>query len=224
MLSYGIENKKADFKAYDIKQARDGIRFKLKVKKRQMPLVFRLPLFGIHNVYNALAAITLCSQFTDIDLIRKSLSDFKPPHMRMEIFRKNGFTIINDSYNSNPLSFRSAVSVLREFPASGRKIIISADMLELGRGAHRLHYQSGQFLAEKGIDMLITCGEFSRNTAKGALDHGMGKDRVCSFKDKDDITAFLTSNLKKGDVILVKGSRSMKMEEICNCFINCSTR
>jgi UDP-N-acetylmuramoyl-tripeptide--D-alanyl-D-alanine ligase len=87
-----------------------------------------------------------------------------------------------------------------------------------------LHYQSGRFLAEEGIDMLITYGELSRNTAKGALDHGMGKDKVSSFKDKHDIRAFLARGLKKGDIVLVKGSRSMGMEEVCNCFINCFTR
>ena len=168
----------------------------------------------MHNVYNALAAIACCSLFVDIKTMQKALVNFKGPEMRMQILNTGGFTIINDCYNSNPLSFRSAVSVLKGYPASGRRIAVCADMLELGRDSNGLHYKSGEILADEGIDLLITYGKESRHIAKGAIDKGMDKKKVAVFRDKGKIAPFLRGVINKGDIILIKGSRGMRMEEI----------
>lgn len=228
ILTYGIKKKKVNFKAHNIKQTKGRIEFRLgTLLKHEGPCssnvpddaTFTIPLLGIHNVYNALAAIATCSLFADTETIQKVLSNFKAPKMRMQVLGTDSFTIINDSYNSNPLSFRCAVSALKDYPASGRRIVVCADMLELGKSSERLHYESGQLLAEKGIDRLITFGEKSYNIAKGAIDKGMDKDRVAIFRDKNKITSFLHSIISKGDVILIKGSRGMKMEETVNGII-----
>lgn len=241
VLTYGIKKKRPYFKAQSIRQTKSGIEFRIKVSTPAKVLgsskrkatdafadaatyAFTLPLFGIHNVYNALAAIAACSLFVEIETMQKLLSSFRGSHMRMQVLNTDSFTIIDDSYNSNPLSFRCAVSALKDYPASGRRIVVCADMLELGEGSERMHYESGQLLAEEGIDLLITFGEKSYNIAKGALDNGMDKDRVTIFREKDKIATFLHSIISKGDVILIKGSRGMKMEEVCNCFTTYSTR
>lgn len=221
VVSYGIENDNADFKASYIRQTDGGMEFKLE----GLGALIRTGLFGMHNVYNVLAAIAACSLFVDTQFIKDAISDFKGVRMRSEILNADGFTIINDCYNSNPLSLRYALECLKGYPASGRRVAVVADMLELGRDSQRLHYESGKFLAEaKAIDFLITYGERSLDITRGAIDYGMDKKRIHSFKEKDRIAPFLRTIIQDGDVVLIKGSRKMKMEEIADCFITCSTR
>lgn len=233
IITYGIKKKKLNFKAQNIKQTKSGIEFKLKTFLKHGPpcsnnvfdnATIALPIFGVHNVYNALAAVASCALFVDIQTMQKALSDFRGLEMRMQILHTNSFVVINDVYNSNPLSLGCAVSVLKDYPAFGRRIAVCADMLELGKDSERWHYQSGQLLAERGIDWLITFGNKSRHIAKGAIDNGMDKERVAMFRDKNKIISFLHSIIGKGDVVLIKGSRAMKMEEVLDCFTTCSIR
>jgi len=228
-ISYGIDNDKSDFRAQEIKQTASATEFTLKVRDgfagKISNTLIRLPLLGLHNVYNALAAIAISSIFIDIKVIAHALCDFESICMRTEILDGGGFTIINDCYNSNPASFRYGIACLRDYPALGKRIAVVGDMLDLGEESEKLHYESGKFLAEtKGIDFLVTFGERSLDIARGALDQGMNKERVVSFKDKDKIEPFLRTIINAGDALLVKGSRGMEMEEITKCFITCSTR
>jgi len=228
-ISYGIDNDKSDFRAQEIKQTVSATEFTLKVRDGLADKIFnvsiRLPLLGLHNVYNALAAIAISSIFMDIKAAARALCDFESVCMRTEILDGGGFTIINDCYNSNPVSLRYGIACLKDYPASGKRIAVVGDMLDLGEESEKLHYKSGEFLADTGgIDFLVTFGERSLDIARGALDRGMNKERVVSFKDKDKIEPFLRTIINAGDALLVKGSRGMGMEEIIKCFITCSTR
>lgn len=217
IIDFGIKNKRADFKAEKITQTVQGMKFFLNGK------VIRLPLLGVHNVYNALAAIAAASLFMEIGEIRDAFAGFKAPSMRMEAVNCGDFTIINDAYNSNPVSFECAVALFKEYKSKGKKIICCADMLELGENSEKFHYDCGSFLArKKAADFLIIFGDKALFIAKGATDNGMDKNHIKVFTEKKDIPPFLRQILTKGDIVLVKGSRGMEMEEIVDCFITCS--
>ena len=212
-ITYGMDSDMIEFKAVDIKETVDGLRFSVN------NLDFYLPLLGKHNVHSALSVISCASMFMDIKRIRDAMTTFTGTSMRMELLECEGFKIINDAYNSNPLSLRSAVNALSQYKTTGRRILISADMLELGKDSDKLHYDSGKFIADKAnIDLLITHGRLSKFILEGALASGMARDKTQHFDDKDDIKSFLKTFLKDRDILLVKGSRGMKMEEIINCF------
>ena len=216
-ITYGIDSDYAEFKAVDIKESVEGLRFSVKT------IDFYLPLLGKHNIYNALSVVSCASMFMDIKSIRDALATFTGTSMRMELLECEGFKIINDTYNSNPLSLRSAVNTLSQYKTSGRKILISADMLELGGDSDKLHKIAGKFIADNAdIDLLITHGRLSKFILEGALANGMAKDKTQHFDDKDDIKLFLKTFPKENDILLIKGSRGMKMEEIINCFTTCS--
>jgi len=217
IIDFGIKNKRANFKAENITQTAQGVQFFLNGE------VIKLPLLGMHNVYNALAAITAASLFMEIGKIGNIFAGFSGASMRMEVVDCGDFTIINDAYNSNPISFECAVTLLKEYRSNGKKIICCADMLGLGENSKKFHYNCGTFLAQaKAADFLIVFGDKALFIAKGAADNGMDKDRIKVFTEKKDILTFLRQILTKGDMVLVKGSRSMKMEEIVDCFTTCS--
>ncbi len=213
IIDFGIKNKRADFKAENITQTAEGMEFFLNGK------LIKLPLLGVHNVYNALAAITAASLFMDISKAGNVFAGFEGTSMRMEAVNCDGFTIINDTYNSNPISFECAVTSLKEYKSKGKKIICCADMHELGENSEKFHYDCGSFLAQaKAADFLIIFGDKALFIGKGAIDNGMDKNHIKVFTEKKDIQPFLRQILTKGDTVLIKGSRSMKMEEVVDCF------
>ncbi|MFC1807193.1 UDP-N-acetylmuramoyl-tripeptide--D-alanyl-D-alanine ligase [Candidatus Omnitrophota bacterium] len=230
VIRYGIANNDVDLKASDIRYDNGGTEFKLRVTKKteersQIYETYNIQtsLLGIGNVYNLLSAIAASSLFMDVGDIVETIRNFKPPKMRMEVMDVDGFMIINDAYNSNPLSLRYALDFFRDLSCRGNKIFVCGDMLELGQGSESLHYDLGKMVSECGIDYLITHGERSLIFGRGALDAGMREDRVKSFMHKNKLKTFLSSIAKREDAILIKGSRSMKMEEVIDCFITYST-
>jgi len=119
-------------------------------------------LIGRHNIYNILAGIAASFEMgIDISLIKEALLNFKPSGMRMEIDRVEGIDIINDAYNSNPLSLECAIKTLSGLRTKGRRIIVSGDMLELGRKARFFHARAGRLIADSSINALITVGRLS---------------------------------------------------------------
>jgi UDP-N-acetylmuramoyl-tripeptide--D-alanyl-D-alanine ligase len=212
-VDFGIKNKEASFRAEAIRSNDKGTRFCIEKKD------FFVPVLGMHNVYNSLAAIAASSLFMDLNSIKKRLKSFKGTAMRMQVQDCNGFKIINDAYNANPDSFKCAVETLKEFKSAGKRIFVCADMLELGEEAENFHYLSGQFLAESNAaDILVVFGKHAAAIARGALEAGMNKNSIKEFHDKKHISDFLKNTITDGDTVLVKGSRAMKMEETINCF------
>lgn len=170
---------------------------------------------GRHNVYNALAAIAISSVLkVSMPEIRKRLANFTPVAMRMEHKTIDGIDIINDAYNSNPLSLKWAVKTFSDFKANGKKIMVSGDMLELGEKSRFYHDLAGRLIARSSVDMLITVGKRSRQTVKAAVRSGMKKRRLKPCSDTGEARAVLKGLLKKGDAVLIKGSRGMALEKI----------
>lgn len=201
-----------DFQATDIEAVSDGWRFMLNAAK---PM--RIKLLGEHNIYNALAAIAvgdlLKVEYSQMYFV---LSNFSAPSMRMEILKAQGVTIINDCYNSNPKSMESAINVLSNFNTSGRRVLVSGDMLELGEISGYFHHQLGLNVAGSRIDIFIGVGSMSKEAAAAALVAGMNKDAVWFCRDAEEAGRLLLDILHSGDAVLIKGSRAMRMEKICS--------
>jgi len=217
-IGFAITNRSAQCKAENIKYTDSGIEFCVGEK------VFSVPLLGRHNIYNSLAAIATASIFMEQELIRESLASFSSTPKRMQIYRYHKFKIINDTYNSNPDSLRSAVSALTKMGKRGRKFLVCADMLELGKRSSALHNACGRFIAKSGaIDKLILYGRYACDIGRGALDGGMKKTKIIEFKDKKNIVSFLKDQIAENDTVLVKGSRAMRMEKVVEAILPLAT-
>ncbi|RKD27668.1 UDP-N-acetylmuramoyl-tripeptide--D-alanyl-D-alanine ligase [Caminicella sporogenes DSM 14501] len=176
---------------------------------------FKIKVPGIHNVYNALFAIAVGVVFKiPIDDIIKGLKKYKGSKMRLNIFKTSkGITVINDCYNASPDSMKAALEILKNIEGK-RKIAVLGDMFEMGEYSESAHSEVGKMVVEKNIDLLITVGKESRMIAKTAIEKGLKSERVFTAEKNDTAINLIKDIIKQDDVILVKGSRGMKMEEI----------
>ncbi|NQT75334.1 MAG: UDP-N-acetylmuramoyl-tripeptide--D-alanyl-D-alanine ligase [Candidatus Omnitrophica bacterium] len=208
-ITFGLD-KAYDFYADKLNLEPDGINFRLNGKHE-----ISLGVVGRHNVYNVLGAIAASWDFgVTIDEIREALSEFRVPNMRMEVKRIGDIRIINDSYNSNPLSMKTAIESLKDITTKGRKILVAGDMLELGNLAGRFHHLVGRQAAESGIDLIVAVGKLAEHVSKGAQEAGMNEKKIKLCNLTKEACGAVANLIKKGDTILVKGSRAMKMEQI----------
>jgi len=221
VLTYGFEDG-ADMKAtnYEARTANineEGafgyITFKLNFKGSAVPVKLT-NVFGKHQVYSALAAAIVGIIFNlNLIEISEGLRTYQSLAGRMRILKgiKNTL-IIDDSYNAAPLSMFAALETLTKFE-DRRKIAVLGDMLELGQYALEVHEEIGRKTGEVA-DLLFTVGERAKFIAKGAEDKGMEKDRIFEFCTSDEAGKPLQEKIQEGDIILIKGSRAMKMEKI----------
>ncbi|RKY35859.1 MAG: UDP-N-acetylmuramoyl-tripeptide--D-alanyl-D-alanine ligase [Candidatus Omnitrophota bacterium] len=214
LITFGIE-KKCDYQAKDIIFLQDGLEFMLNRKYK-----FRVRVYGEHNVYNALSAIAVGRYFgLDIKLIQERLNIFKPMHLRMQMVNAAGIHILADCYNANPHSTQAAINTFSAMQAN-RKIFVFGSMLELGKFSSQCHCGIGRLTANSAIDFLITVGELAECAAVEAVKSGMDKHNVFTCAKAVDALAILRNLLKPGDLVLLKGSRKMKLEyileNICN--------
>ncbi|QPA31175.1 UDP-N-acetylmuramoyl-tripeptide--D-alanyl-D-alanine ligase [Thermaerobacillus caldiproteolyticus] len=178
---------------------------------------FFLPILGKHHVYNALAAIAVARFFeVSWEEIKTGLSGLQVTRMRMEVTKtKGGWTIINDAYNASPTSMKAALELLGELTGYAKKIAVLGDMLELGDKEVDFHQQIGAMLQPNIADYVLTYGELARHIALEAQD-SFPSGRVKAYDDKDALAKDLVSMLSPNDVILLKASRGMKLEELLN--------
>ena len=178
---------------------------------------FELSVPGIHNVYNALAAIAVGEAFkvskTDI---AKALANFSSTNMRMELKVANGFKIVSDCYNANPSSTKMALQTIGNMKVA-RRIAVLGDMLELGEKTDALHLEMGSMVPEMNFDMLFAVGEKAALYVKGAKSKGM--KAAYHFETVEDLISDLTEVVSEGDVLLVKGSRGMHMERVVDAML-----
>ena len=182
---------------------------------------FVLNVPGTHNLYNALAAIAVGEAFRIPKVeIAKVLKNFRATNMRMEIKKGDGFKIVSDCYNANPSSTRMALQTIGNMNVEGSRIAVLGDMLELGKESKELHRGIGALVPEMNFDLLVTVGEEAKNYVKGAKEKGMAC--VEHFDTVQDAVVFLSDVVSKGDVLLVKGSRGMKMEQVVDALLKLS--
>jgi len=209
-LAFAVENP-ADFRASSVKLDSNGYpSFRVNNKTD-----INLGVLGRHNIYNALVAFALGKEFgISENLIKKSLEDYKPAHLRMEITRLKGINLVNDAYNANPTSMRYALETLAHMKTQGSRIAVLGDMLELGEKSKQLHARIGRKAAKLDIDYLLLKGDFSKAIADAAGQKGLDQDRIMIFENNSQISSWLLDNLKAGDTVLFKASRRMGFEKI----------
>lgn len=175
----------------------------------------KLNVIGIHNLYNALSAAAAAYGLgVPLDNIKQGLEKFTPVKMRSTIEKVGGIFIINDTYNANPASMVAAIDMLKNIKEGKQKFVVLGDMLELGENTERAHHDLGKYIGNAGIDGLIAVGELAAYIADGAAAAGMDENRILTFNDYAETLDKITQWLNRGDVLLVKGSRGMKMERI----------
>ena len=174
---------------------------------------FRINLMGEHQVMNAVAAVAVGRLFgIDDSGIARALRRVESTPMRMEYRKVGAVHLINDAYNANPSSMKAALDALAATP--GRKLAVLGDMLELGERSRTAHREAGKHAA-KVAERIITAGELARDIAEAAVDEGgMPPSRVVACSSSDEAAAAVLAEIRDGDVILVKGSRGMRMENV----------
>jgi UDP-N-acetylmuramoyl-tripeptide--D-alanyl-D-alanine ligase len=213
VLTFGTRNP-ADVTANVIDSSKFGsIRFRLKTPLGEAAA--ELPMTGAHNLMNSLAASAVATALKiKPELIADALRSAKPPKMRGEVLNfAAGFTVVDDSYNSNPRSLLSMVRTLAE--ARGkvkRRIVIAGEMLELGPESPQMHREAGHEIARLGIDLLWGVRGFATDLIAGANDEGSSTTRY--FENSDEAAAAAIDEVREGDLILVKGSRSVETDRV----------
>lgn len=205
----------ADVTVKDIeKNGAKGVRFNLVVGDSRQKVEMKIA--GLHHVYDAMAAAAAAlAAGMDPRTIAEGLAEFRPFSGRMEMIKlRSGAFLIDDSYNANPASVREALMTLKDLKVHHNGYVFLGDMLELGQDASELHRKIGMLMATIGINALFLQGDFSRATAAGAEEGGLSAENIFFLSEQDNGMSFLKEHLKKGDWILVKGSRGMKMEKI----------
>ena len=210
-ISYGIKSHGVIISARDV--VTDGfsaISFMMNIDGKEFPA--RMRGIGIHNVMNALCASGIALAFGCSDEeIQAGLERYSPVYMRMEVLDSPfGFKIINDTYNSNPDSVRRAIEELIRLKSDGRTIAVLGDMLELGSESMTEHRMLGEFLRELEVDYVIAYGEFGWCVLEGFR----WKSRSIYAETHEDAAEKLKNYAGRGDLVLIKGSRGMKMENI----------
>ena len=210
IFTFGINNA-ADFQAQGVRIKNGKIEFLLNKKNK-----FRLKALGSGFTYNALAAAALgrISGLGYKEIIER-LRSFSFPQGRLNLLEVNRIRFIDDTYNSNPASLKQALEAMANLRTEGRKIFVMGDMLELGSDEGAFHRQAVKD-ASRVCDIFITVGSLTNAAIESIKSSGLSFQKIFNCKSSSDARDILFKEIgpKQGDVVLVKGSRAMKMEEI----------
>ena len=190
-----------------------AMRFTLRAGHQRVQI--RLNFVGQHNIANAVGASAMAfSLGIHLPIIRRGLATVRPYSMRMQLENWRGIGIINDAYNANPASMLAAIKTLAQIGSRGQRVAVLGDMFELGKESRRAHRRLGNQLAQARVDRAYLLGDRAPDVRQGALRGGMNSDQVIVGESHRDIGKRLRAHLKKGDWLLLKGSRGMKMETV----------
>ncbi len=211
------EDAQCDVRASEVQSGNGTLSFRVAVAGshgEEPSAVFRVPVWGRHHLTSALAAIAV-GRMLGLDLAEMAdvLAEYRSVPMRCEVCEIRGTVIIDDTYNSSPTAMRAALELVRDFENTGRRIVVSGDMGELGAASAAMHWQLGQQAVAVGrADLLIACGRFARHVVSGARSAGLPQSRTICCEDIEQAMPYLHRAIAPGDVVLVKGSRAMAME------------
>jgi len=214
LISFGL-SAAAAVRAGDIEYAPQGTAFTLVLPDGESTRV-RMPWLGEHNVHNALAAAaaTYCLG-ADCAQISAGLMRARPAAMRFEISTLPlGVTVVNDAYNANPASMRAALAAFALLPAASRRVLVLGDMLELGTAAPAEHLGLGRVAAQSVPALLLAVGVFADRVAEGARAGGLPPSAIGTAPDAEAAAHLLSGWLRPGDLLLLKGSRGVRLERI----------
>lgn len=229
MLYYGIENKNCDLTAENIKKYSEGTDFTVRIEGTEYNFSINVP--GEHHVYNALCAILVGMRYNvPVKKIISGVAKFIPSGMRQNIIKLNDLTVIKDCYNASTQSMKSGLDVLDavlsdENDEGAEGVAVLGDMLELGEISQTEHEKVGKMIVKHNVKRLITVGKMAEHIAKSAIEEGFSCSSTFVFYDNESVINNIYNILKPKDVVLFKGSRGMKLEEIADFLIkNNSTK
>jgi UDP-N-acetylmuramoyl-tripeptide--D-alanyl-D-alanine ligase len=211
VVSFGVDPR-CELRATDLRANRHGTHFTLNGKHE-----FRLPLHGLHNVSNALAAIAVgWISGIDIPVMQLALRRVEPVGRRLEYHDFAGIGVLDDSYNANPASTSAALKTLAAFEVRGQRIAVLGDMLELGEHSPRLHREVGQLAAALSVDLVVAVGPEMTQLANVLDDHfaATGRGAVWRCKNSAEAARMLIDEARPNDLVLVKGSHGMHMDAV----------
>jgi len=204
-ISFGMKDD-SDFYPIDVKIKQNGLSFLVTSRLLEKPIKISSSLEGVHNVKNILSACAVhyCLG-QNLQDFSKSISLSKLDNLRQVKYKwLKGSTLIDDSYNANPDSTKKSIDLLSNY--NKKTVLLLGDMLELGRYKNKLHKEVGEYAKSKGISKLIAFGNLTRHSIDG-----FGKNGIF-FNDETKLKNYLRKNITSKNVILIKGSRGMKME------------
>ncbi len=212
VLTYGVEAV-ASYRALEVvNRGLQGCHFILEHHRRSY--LFGLPLLGIHNVHNCLPAISAGHHLgLEFNAIADAMTHLKPLAGWGEaLYFADGFVVINDSYNSNPASLKAMIDLLKSIPDYRRKILFAGEMLELGLRSPDFHRKGGTMAAKANIDLILGVQGHASYLIEAAKANGVNSSRAIFFDDTLAAAAWLSREVRSGDLVLVKGSRGVKTE------------
>jgi UDP-N-acetylmuramoyl-tripeptide--D-alanyl-D-alanine ligase len=216
VVTYGVKSA-ATFGAQRMRDlGLDGTAFTVRHAGKDYEFV--LPLLGQHNVANAVAAIAVgATHEVPWDDMREAIGEMKPEKMRGEVIKfREGFAVIDDSYNSNPKALSEMIRFIGRVPGFQRKIVVAGEMLELGPEGTELHRDCGREAARAGLALVVAVQGRAKEILDGAREAGMDLSRLKYVRDAVQAGDVLARTVKKGDLVLIKGSRGVRLEQAIN--------
>ena len=217
--SFGMRAQ-SDVRGSDIQSRGGQTMFRVHLRGRKQSHRVSINVQGQHNVSNALSAVAM-GQALGVSMkhIAAGLAKFRPVTMRSKIRSIQGLSIIEDCYNANPDSMKAALHLLKELGQDKRTIAVLGDMFELGKNTETLHQELGAHISDLSISYLIVCGKLGQEIARGAEEHGMPASRIFRVKTASQGAEYLNKIASSGDVVLLKASRNMKLENVLDGFL-----
>lgn len=209
-VGWGAKN---DWRAEKVRLDKSGTTFQVVSAKKEFCGEYRVALLGRHQVINSLFAIAVSEELgLGRAEIQRGLADAKPPKMRMQFWEVNGIRLLDDTYNANADSMIAALETLRDLPLQGRRVAVLGDMGELGAQSEAAHAEVGRQAAATKVGQLFAVGKMAGVVGKAA--RGAGMPRVMEFENVESASKAIKAFLKSGDVVLLKASRSARLERI----------
>jgi UDP-N-acetylmuramoyl-tripeptide--D-alanyl-D-alanine ligase len=216
VVTYGVKSAAA----FGVQQIKDlglnGTSFT--VRHAGKDNAFVLPLLGQHNVANAVAAVAVgATHEVPWEDLREAIGEMKPEKMRGEVIKfREGFSVIDDSYNSNPRALTEMIRFMTRLQGFQRKILVAGEMLELGPEGAALHRDCGREAARAGLSLVVAVQGQAKEILEGAREAKMDLARLKFVRDAVQAGDVLARTVKQGDVVLVKGSRGVRLEQAIN--------
>jgi UDP-N-acetylmuramoyl-tripeptide--D-alanyl-D-alanine ligase len=212
VVRVGFEEKN-DWRAKGVRLDKNGVTFQVAAPKAEYAGEYRINLLGRHQVANALLAISIGAELgASRPEIEHGLIECQPAKMRLNFWEAGGVRVLDDSYNANADSTIAALETLSDLPLQGRRVAVLGDMAELGAHSAAAHEEIGRRAAELKLNQLFAVGQMAAVTAQAARAAGLA--RVFEFADVEGAVMAVKNFLKPGDVVLLKASRSARLERI----------
>ncbi len=202
-----------DWRGRSLRPDTKGATFKVDAPGADWGGEYRLNLLGRHQVVNALFALAVGAELgLKREEMQRGLAECAPAKMRLQLSESGGVRVLDDAYNANADSVLAALLVLQELPCKGRRVAVLGDMAELGAHSASAHAEVGRRAAELGVGQLFAVGKMAGVIGQAARDAGL--NRVIELADAEAAAAALKTFLKPGDMVLLKASRSSRLERI----------